>query len=83
MVWRVELPDLSESSSTDQNGVPDSLESRGFSLQGLNTPSSVLAFVINNGTTNNATTVTCVAVNSAQVLKKTAGTEVEVIFYGK
>ena len=81
--WRVQLPDRDSPSETDTFGIANALQSRGFTLQRLGTTALILTVSINEEpTNNNATFVTCIAVDTDDPTERLVGERVQIIFYG-
>ena len=80
--WSVELPETTPA-RTDIRGAVNTLQSRGFTLQGLGTTRLTLTVTINEEPTNNATFVTCLAVDTNNPLQPVEeGNRVQILFYG-
>ena len=78
--WSVELPETPPA-RTDTRGVVDGLQSRGFTLQGLGTTRLTLRVTINEEPSNNATFVTCLAVDNP-FHPAVKGNRVQILYYG-
>ena len=77
--WSILLPDTDFPLITDQLGIEDELESRGFTIEGLRTTTSTLT----SDQTNNQTVVRCLSVDKSTPSQRIRGTPVLLTFFGK
>ena len=80
--WNVELPEI-PAVRTDVPGVVGSLQSRGFTVQRLDTTRLTITVTINEEPSNNATFLTCVAVVITDSILFVEGNRAQIVFYGR